>query len=90
MYTYVVQLVLYNVSMEVPYSQARRSFASLLERAAQGERITITRYGKPVAELGPTAARPQLDLPRLRAVRIKVSGPQAENGVLLAREQERY
>ena len=75
--------------MEVPYSQARRSFASLLERAAQGERITITRHGKPVAELGPTAARPQLDLAQLRAVRA-TGGPQAENGVLLAREQERY
>ena len=82
--------LLYNVFVEIPYSQARRSFASLLERAAQGERITITRHGKPVAELGPTAARPQLDLVRLRAVRTKVGGPQAENGVLLAREQERY
>ena len=75
--------------MKITYSQARRSFASLLERAAQGERITITRYGKPVAELGPTAARPRLDLAQLKAVRASVS-KQTENGVLLAREQERY
>ena len=76
--------------MEITYSQARRSFASLLERAAQGERITITRHGRPIAELGPTAARPRLDLARLRDTRASVGKAQRENGVLLAREQERY
>ena len=76
--------------MEITYSQARRSFASLLERAAQGERITITRHGRPVAELGPTAARSRLDLARLRDTRASVGKAQRENGVLLAREQERY
>lgn len=76
--------------MEIPYSQARRSLSDLLERAAQGERITITRHGKPIAELGPTAARPRLDLARLKAIRAKVKGAGAENGVLLARKQERY
>lgn len=76
--------------MEITYSQARRLFSDLLERAAQGERITITRYGKPVAELGPTAARPQLDLARLKTVRLKASELPVDNGVLLARKQERY
>ena len=76
--------------MEISYSEARRSLAALLERAARGERITITRHGKPVAELGPTAARPTLDLGNLRAVRESVSALQTENGALLAREQERY
>ncbi len=76
--------------MEITYSQARRSFSNLLERAAQGERITITRYGKPVAELGPTATRLRLDPSRLKAVRTKVSKTKTENGVLLARKQERY
>lgn len=76
--------------MEISYSEARRSLAELLERAARGERITITRHGKPVAELGPTTARPTLDLGNLRAVRESVSALQTENGVLLAREQERF
>lgn len=76
--------------MEITYSQARRSFSELLERAAQGERITITRHGKPVAELGPTATRPRLDLSRLKTVRAEVSEAKMENGVLLARQQERY
>ena len=74
--------------MEISYSEARRSLAELLERAARGERITIIRQGKPVAELGPRTSRPTLDLGHLRAVRESVSALQAENGVLLAREQE--
>ena len=82
--------LLYNVFMEITYSQARRSLAKLLERAAQGERITITRRGRPVAELGPTQARPRLDLSRLEAVRAEVGGTKTENGVLLARQHERY
>jgi|FLYL01.1.fsa_nt_gi prevent-host-death family protein len=76
--------------MKVTYSEARRSLAELLERAARGERITITRHGKPVADLGPTAVRSRLDLTKLKALRRKVSEMPLENGVLLVREQERY
>ena len=82
--------MLYNAHMEVSYSQARRSLAELLERASRDERITITRHGKPVAELGPTMVRPKLDLSELKAVRQKVSERPVDNGVLLAREQKRY
>ncbi|MEX2535883.1 MAG: type II toxin-antitoxin system prevent-host-death family antitoxin [Trueperaceae bacterium] len=76
--------------MEVTYSAARRSFAELLERAARGERITITRRGRPVAELGPTSELPTLDLEHLATVRGKVSEVPVDNGVLLARDEERY
>lgn len=76
--------------MEVTYSAARRSLAELLERAASGERITITRRGRPIAELGPTSERPTLDLDRLARLRSQVSDGPVENGVLLAREEERY
>lgn len=82
--------LLYNERMKVTYSEARRSLAELLERAARGERITITRHGKPMADLGPTAVRPRLDLSELKALRRKVSKVPLANGVLLAREQERY
>ena len=34
---------------------ARTHFPELVERAARGERITIVRYKKPVAELGPSS-----------------------------------
>lgn len=80
----------YNVQVEVTYSAARRSLAELLERAERGERITITRRGRPVAELGPTRERPTLDLDRLARLRREVSDDPIENGVLLAREEERY
>jgi prevent-host-death family protein len=33
--------------------EAKTHFASLLERAAQGEEIVITRHGTPVAKLSP-------------------------------------
>lgn len=76
--------------MEVSYSDARRSLAELLERAARGERITITRRGRPVAELGPTRERPTLDLDRIARLRCQVSDGPIDNAVLLAREEERY
>ena len=33
--------------------QAKTHFSRLLQRASRGERITITRHGVPVAQLGP-------------------------------------
>jgi prevent-host-death family protein len=41
---------------EVGASQARKHLAELLDRAAAGETITITRHGVPVAVLGPPSA----------------------------------
>ncbi len=35
-------------------SEARKRLSELLVRAAGGEVITITRYGRPVARLGPS------------------------------------
>lgn len=36
--------------------EAKTHFSSLLERAAQGEEIVITRHGRPVARLVPAVA----------------------------------
>ena len=33
--------------------EAKTKFAEILQRAENGERITITRHGKPVAEIAP-------------------------------------
>ena len=41
---------------EVTVRQLSRHAGALVERAASGERITITQRGKPVAELGPMAS----------------------------------
>lgn len=40
--------------MNVPLSEAEKSLADLVARAEAGERIVLTRNGKPVAELAPT------------------------------------
>ena len=40
-------------------SEARRHLPRLLDRVAQGESLTITRHGKPVARLVPIAHDPE-------------------------------
>jgi len=40
--------------MEVGAYEAKTHLPKLLERVARGERITITKHGKPIAELIPT------------------------------------
>lgn len=39
--------------MEMSVREARAGFATALAAAERGERVTITKNGKPVAELGP-------------------------------------
>ena len=41
--------------------QAKTNFSQLIERVAQGERITITKYGVPVAVISP--AQPETARP---------------------------
>lgn len=59
--------------MEVGAYAAKTHLPALLERVARGESITITRRGKPVAELRPIGgqdrARLQAALERLDALR---------------------
>ena len=64
-------------------AEANRNFSALLRRVQQGERVTITSRGRPVAEIAP----PQRDAPaarniawdallaRLRQQQIKSIGP---------------
>ena len=40
--------------MEMSVREARAQFAHALSAAERGERVTITKNGKPIAELGPT------------------------------------
>lgn len=37
-------------------AEAKNNFTHLLDRVEEGERVVITRHGKPVAELRPLAA----------------------------------
>ena len=44
--------------------EAKARLARLIQRAERGERIIITRHGKPVAELGPARGRDADDISR--------------------------
>ena len=44
---------------EVASRELRNRTRALLDRVADGERITVTVNGRPVAELGPVAGRPR-------------------------------
>ncbi|UVO51609.1 type II toxin-antitoxin system prevent-host-death family antitoxin [Sphingomonas sp. SUN019] len=43
--------------MELSVREARAQFATALAAAERGERVTITKNGKPVAEIGPPQVR---------------------------------
>lgn len=45
--------------MKMSVREARAHFAAALEAAERGERVTITKNGKPVAELGPAPDVPE-------------------------------
>ena len=58
---------------EVNVYEAKTHLSRLLDRAAGGEEILITRHGRPVARLGPIPDRPRArQLGRLKG-RIRVS-----------------
>jgi len=54
---------------QVSVAHAKANLSALLDEAAAGEEITITRHGKPIARLGgigPTAKEPWAPLTELR------------------------
>lgn len=56
--------------MELSVRKARAQFATALAAAERGERVTITKNGKAVAELGPpTVKKGGLDFARMEQVR---------------------
>lgn len=63
--------------MDVGIYEAETQLPKLIERVQKGERITITKHGKPVAELSPVrrhdTAAAQQALQRLRAFREKLA-----------------
>jgi prevent-host-death family protein len=50
-------------------AEAKNNFTHLLDRVQEGEKITITRHGKPIAELSPA---PQLTMEERRALMMEL------------------
>lgn len=64
--------------MEMSVREARAGFAAALAAAERGERVTITKNGKPVAELGPLAEskrRKPLDWDELDRLQVQLGIP---------------
>ena len=52
--------------MDVTVTEAKNRLTQLLRAVENGERIVITRNGKPVAEIGPPPKRGKVELGGLR------------------------
>jgi prevent-host-death family protein len=61
---------------EVGAFEAKNTFGTLLDRVERGEEIVITRHGKPVARLVPTAGHPYKDRIRAAFERLRESARQ--------------
>ncbi len=73
--------------MEVGTYEAKTHLPKLLERVRRGERITITRRGKPIAELRPVA---NTDRTALRAALARLDESRARlraRGVKISKEE---
>jgi antitoxin (DNA-binding transcriptional repressor) of toxin-antitoxin stability system len=77
----------------VNLADAKAHLSELVERAAAGETICITKRGKPVAQLSAvTAPRKPVDLAALRALTARMSMQQESAGdfVRRMRDESRY
>jgi len=76
---------------EINIKEARSRFTAIVESAAKGEDIIITRRGKPIARLTRINDKP-MPLARLKEfrTRIGVKGIPLSDTVVRLREEERY
>ena len=80
---------------EYSIAQAKNNLPKLVDRAVAGEEVTITRRGKPLAKIVPSGPRQgmSIDLEWLKRVRVKPSGPNADDDTPLyelMRREDRY
>ena len=69
--------------MELTVREARAQFAAALSAAQRGERVTITKHGKAVAELGPPtapASKPKWDWDELDRLQAELDIPAPKPG----------
>jgi prevent-host-death family protein len=78
---------------QVSLAQAKARLSELVERAAAGEPICITRRGKPVAQISAVATpRKRIDVAALRAMTDRMPMQRESAGELIRRmrDEDRY
>lgn len=76
---------------EINIKEARSRFTAIIESAAKGEDIIITRRGKPIAHLTRINEKPMpLDSLKELRTRIDVKGIPLSDTVVCLREEESY
>jgi prevent-host-death family protein len=79
---------------EYSIAEAKNNLPKLVDRAVAGEDVTITRRGKPLAKIVPSAPRKgmSIDLEWLERVRVKPSNPDYDGQTLvqMMRDEDRY
>ncbi|MGA8112990.1 MAG: type II toxin-antitoxin system Phd/YefM family antitoxin [Actinocatenispora sp.] len=66
---------------EIPVTQARAEFADLVNRVTYGgERIVVTRHGRPIVALVPAADLDRLEGDDADHTVVRLSGPAVEQG----------
>lgn len=68
--------------MQMSVREARANFAAAIDAAERGEHVTITKNGKPVAELGPPTVKKGFDWDRLEQVRKELGLDKIDGGAL--------
>lgn len=76
--------------MEVSTKLLRQELAQYLSMVEDGNEITVTRNGKPIARLVPILRRGSIDLAALRKHHAELRVQLDHNPILESREQERY
>jgi prevent-host-death family protein len=78
--------------MKLTAREARDRFSEILDRAARGEEVVVTRRGRPVVRLSPVNPGKRPRLPNLRDFRasIQVRGTPLSEVLLTERKGARY
>jgi prevent-host-death family protein len=77
--------------MEINIKEARSKFSSLIHQVEEGREVILTRRGREVARIVPSAGKAKR-LPSLKKFRaeIKLSGKPLSAPVIEGRQEERY
>ena len=79
-----------DLSLQVSMSELRDNLAAYLDLVEHGKTITITRHGKPSAELRTAERATPIDLEALEAFRASLGVEVEESIIIKMRQGERY